>query len=52
VDKFIRLLQHGLFVAKPRKHTKPTRSSAKKRLETKTKRGNIKRSRVKRIELD
>ncbi len=50
VEKFALLLKRGLTVPKPRKDTKPTRSATKKRLDTKTKHGVIKRSRTKRIE--
>ncbi len=52
VEKFVLLLRKGLAVAKPRKDTKPTRTSKKKRLDSKTKRGVIKRSRTKHIDID
>ncbi len=52
VEKFIQLLRKALIVPKVRKDTKPTRSAEKKRLDTKTKRGNIKRSRIKKIEME
>jgi ribosome-associated protein len=52
IEKFILLLKKALIVAKPRKNTKPTRTSTKKRLDTKTKHGNIKRTRIKKIEME
>jgi ribosome-associated protein len=52
VEKFIRLLARGMVVATPRKKTKPSLGSTRKRLESKTKRGTLKRSRTHRIETE
>jgi ribosome-associated protein len=52
VEKFILLLRKALIVPKLRKNTKPTRSATEKRLESKTKRGVVKKSRIKKIDLD
>ena len=52
IEKFILLLRKALIVPKLRKNTKPTRSATKKRLESKTKRGVVKKSRIKKIDLD
>src|SRR4029079_8965075 len=48
VERFIKVIASGLHVARPRKKTKPTRSSVERRLETKKRRAGTKatRSRV------
>jgi ribosome-associated protein len=46
-QKLMDLIESALFVAPPRKKTKPTRSSQRRRLESKTKRKEIKRQRGK-----
>lgn len=42
LDRLTTLLQHAAIPPKPRKKTKPTRSSVQKRLDSKTKQGKIK----------
>jgi ribosome-associated protein len=44
-EKLEEILSQALYVQKKRKKTRPTRSSVKKRLESKTKRSNVKKSR-------
>lgn len=45
VERFIKVIASGLHVARPRKKTKPTRSSVERRLETKKKRAGTKATR-------
>ena len=45
VERLIRLLSGALQVARPRKATRPTAASVKRRIETKKRRGTIKRNR-------
>lgn len=52
VHKFTALVTRALIVQRPRKDTKPTRASVKKRLEFKSKHAAIKKHRSKNIEID
>lgn len=52
LEKFIQLLRKALVVPKLRKGTTPTRAAVLKRLESKTKRGGVKKTRIKKIEAD
>lgn len=45
VERFTALLASALFVARPRKATRPTRSSVERRLETKKRRAGTKQTR-------
>lgn len=47
IDRLVALLQRALEKPKPRKKTKPTRASKKRRLDTKSKRGRAKQLRNK-----
>lgn len=49
LERLIQILQQGLHVAKIRKKTKPTKSSQKKRVDSKVKRGEIKKGRSQKI---
>src|SRR5262245_49191924 len=45
VERFVKLVASALHVARPRKATRPTRSSVERRLDTKKRRAGIKTSR-------
>jgi ribosome-associated protein len=51
-EKFVLLLKKALVVPKARKRTKPTRTSNKKRLDSKIKRGAIKKTRRTKFEAE
>jgi len=52
LEKFVELLGKALTIPKIRKETRPTKSSATKRLDGKNKRGLAKKMRSKRIDLE
>ena len=48
IQRFIRLLQDGLYIQKTRKKTKPSRNAKQRRLQVKKKRSQLKQQRGKR----
>jgi len=52
LNRFAELVRKALVPPKPRKRTKPTAASKAERLQTKKKRGDIKRHRTKSFDLD
>lgn len=45
IDRLSAFIEQGLMTRKPRKKTRPTKASQRRRLDTKSKRGELKRSR-------
>jgi ribosome-associated protein len=52
VARLIELMRHALHVPKPRRKTRPPASASRKRLESKAKRGEVKRTRQSKIRSD